>query len=59
MRILIVEDEITLCHQIQQYLANKGLAVDIAHTGTDGHYMGKSTLLMSLLLILVFLTFQA
>ncbi|MEI8208589.1 MAG: response regulator transcription factor [Methylococcales bacterium] len=41
MRILIVEDEITLCHQIQQYLANKGFAVDIAHTGTDGHYMGK------------------
>ncbi len=41
MRILIVEDEITLCRQIQQYLANKGFAVDTAHTGTDGYFMGK------------------
>ena len=41
MRILIVEDEITLCEQIHQYLADKGFAVDIAHTGSDGYYMGK------------------
>jgi len=41
MRILIVEDEIILCTQIQQYLANKGFAVDTAQTGTDGYFMGK------------------
>jgi len=41
MRILIVEDEITLCEQIHQYLANKGFAVDTANTGGDGYYMGK------------------
>jgi two-component system response regulator PhoP len=41
MRILIVEDEATLCEQIQQYLADKGFAVDTAHTGSDGYYMGK------------------
>ena len=41
MRILIVEDEITLCNQIQQYLVNKGFAVDSSHTGSDGYFMGK------------------
>jgi two-component system response regulator PhoP len=41
MRILVVEDEITLCKQIQHYLAERGFAVDIAHSGADGYYMGK------------------
>jgi two-component system, OmpR family, response regulator PhoP len=41
MRILVVEDEITLCKQIHQYLEDKGFAVDTAHTGKDGYYMGK------------------
>jgi two-component system response regulator PhoP len=41
MRILIVEDEVTLCEQIQEFLADKGFAVDTAHTGSDGFYMGK------------------
>lgn len=41
MRILIVEDEATLCKQIQHYFADKGFAVDTAHTGSDGYYMGK------------------
>jgi two-component system response regulator PhoP len=41
MRILIVEDEVTLCEQIHQYLAAKGFVVDTAHTGSDGYYMGK------------------
>ena len=41
MRILIVEDEITLCNQIQQYLVNKGFAVDSSHTGSEGYFMGK------------------
>jgi two-component system response regulator PhoP len=41
MRILVVEDEVTLCEQIQQFFAEKGYAVDTAHTGSDGLYMGK------------------
>jgi two-component system response regulator PhoP len=41
MRLLVVEDEITLCEQIQHFLSDKGFAVDIAHNGSDGYYMGK------------------
>lgn len=41
MRILVVEDEVTLCEQIQHFFAERGFAVDIAHNGTDGFYMGK------------------
>ena len=39
MRILIVEDELTLCQQIQDYFSAKGFAVDVAHTGEDGYYL--------------------
>lgn len=41
MRILIVEDEVKLCEQIQQFFADKGFAVDTANTGSDGYYLGK------------------
>jgi two-component system, OmpR family, response regulator PhoP len=41
MRILVVEDEVTLCEQIQQFFAAKGYAVDTAHNATDGLYMGQ------------------
>jgi two-component system response regulator PhoP len=41
MRILVVEDEVKLCEQIQQFFADKGFAVDTANTGRDGYYMGK------------------
>ncbi len=41
MRILVVEDELTLCQQIHDYLESKGFAVDTANTGQDGHFMGK------------------
>jgi two-component system response regulator PhoP len=41
MRILVVEDEVKLCQQIQQFFADKGFAVDTANTGRDGYYMGK------------------
>ncbi|TAL47227.1 MAG: response regulator transcription factor [Methylovulum sp.] len=41
MRILVVEDEITLSEQIRHYFAEKGFAVDTAHNGNDGYYMGK------------------
>lgn len=41
MRILIVEDEKLICEQLRCYFASKGFAVDVAHTATDGEYMGK------------------
>ena len=41
MRILIVEDELTLCKQIHDYLEAKGFAVDTANNGQDGYFMGK------------------
>ncbi|MCX7101382.1 MAG: response regulator transcription factor [Methylobacter sp.] len=41
MRILIVEDEIKLCEQIHDFFADNGFAVDTAHNGLDGYYMGK------------------
>jgi len=41
MRILVVEDEVKLCEQIQQFFADKGFAVDTANTGSDGYYMGR------------------
>ncbi len=41
MRILVVEDELTLCKQIHDYLETKGFAVDTANTGQDGLFMGK------------------
>lgn len=41
MRILVVEDEIAICTQIQQFLAEKGFAVDMANNGSDGFYIGK------------------
>jgi two-component system, OmpR family, response regulator PhoP len=41
MRILVVEDEIILCNQINEYLEAKGFAVDTANTGQDGYFMGK------------------
>ncbi len=39
MRILIVEDELTLCTQLKDFFANKGFAVDTASTAQDGLYL--------------------
>lgn len=39
MRILIVEDELTLSKQIQDFFSAKGFAVDAADTGSDGYYL--------------------
>jgi len=39
MRIMIVEDEMTLCQQIQDFFSSKGFAIDIAHNGNDGYYL--------------------
>lgn len=41
MRILIVEDELTLSQQIQDFFSKKGFAVDVASTGHDGYYLAK------------------
>lgn len=41
MRILIVEDEVILAKQIDKYLSDKGFAVDVANSGSEGYFMGK------------------
>jgi two-component system response regulator PhoP len=38
MRILIVEDEVILSQQIQDFFVGKGFVVDIAKTGADGFF---------------------
>ncbi|MEN9465791.1 MAG: Transcriptional activator protein CzcR [Pseudomonadota bacterium] len=42
MRILIIEDEPTLAKQLEQALRNENYAVDCAHNGVDGHYLGST-----------------
>jgi two-component system response regulator PhoP len=39
VRILIVEDELVLSKQIQDFFSTKGFAVDVAHTGENGYYL--------------------
>jgi two-component system response regulator PhoP len=41
VRILIVEDELVMCQQIQEYFSTRGFAVDVANTGSDGLFMGQ------------------
>jgi len=41
MRILIVEDELVLSQQIQDFFSTKGFVVDVAQTGSDGYYLAK------------------
>ncbi|OYW79984.1 MAG: DNA-binding response regulator, partial [Polynucleobacter sp. 32-46-5] len=40
MRILVVEDEPTLCEQLSTALREQGYAVDIANNGEDALHMG-------------------
>lgn len=42
MRVLIVEDDETLAGQIEQSLLDAGYAVDMAHDGEDGHFLGDT-----------------
>ena len=42
MRTLIIEDEPTLAKQLEQALRNENYAVDCAHNGVDGHYLGST-----------------
>ena len=40
MRVLVVEDERALAGQITDALRDDGYAVDVAHDGEQGHYLG-------------------
>ncbi len=42
MRLLIIEDEVTLCRKLSTELAERGFAVDICHNGVDGAFMGAN-----------------
>lgn len=42
MRILIVEDEPTLARQLRQTLESAGYAVDNAHDGEEGQFLGET-----------------
>ncbi len=42
MRLLIVEDEVELANQLGSALKDAGYAVDIAHDGEEGHFLGET-----------------
>ena len=42
MRLLIVEDEPSLGHQLRTTLEGAGYAVDLATDGEDGHFLGST-----------------
>jgi two-component system OmpR family response regulator len=42
MRILVVEDEPTLCEQLAAGVREAGYAVDVARNGLDAHFMGDT-----------------
>jgi two-component system OmpR family response regulator len=42
MRILVVEDELTLAAQLVEGIKSVGYVVDVAHNGVDGHFMGET-----------------
>ena len=42
MRILVVEDELTLAAQLVEGIMSVGYVVDVAHNGVDGHFMGET-----------------
>ncbi len=42
MRLLLVEDELSLCQELAAELALRGYAVDSSHQGVDGAFMGES-----------------
>ncbi len=43
MRLLLVEDDETLAAGLKQDLCRAGFAVDVAHNGIDGEFMGNET----------------
>jgi len=42
MRILIVEDDVSLAGQIAEQLKDVGYSVDVAHDGEEGHFLGDT-----------------
>jgi len=42
MRVLVVEDDHDLARQIGATLRDRGYAVDIAHDGVEGHFLGDT-----------------
>ncbi len=42
MRLLIVEDEVILAEQLSAALVAAGHAVDMAHDGEEGHFLGET-----------------
>ncbi len=41
MRLLLIEDEHSLANQISESLRDAGFAIDVAHAGEDGLYIGN------------------
>ncbi len=42
MRVLVVEDEPELARQLAESLGEAGYAVDVAHDGEEGHFLGDT-----------------
>ncbi len=42
MRLLVVEDDETLCRQLKEALEDSGYVVDTAHDGEEGHFLGDT-----------------
>ena len=42
MRLLVVEDDKDLARQLRDALADGGYAVDVAHDGVEGHFLGDT-----------------
>ncbi len=42
MRILVVEDDQNIARQIEAVLRKAGYAVDVAHDGEEGHFLGET-----------------
>ena len=41
MRLLLIEDDVALATRLKQDLEHAGFAVDVAHNGIDGEFMGN------------------
>ncbi len=41
MRLLVVEDELTMAESLKRGLEQEGFAVDLAHTGVDGLHLAR------------------
>src|SRR5215472_17155951 len=42
MRVLVVEDDPDLSRQLKDALTGAGYAVDVAHDGEEGHFLGDT-----------------